>query len=86
MNTLFRVTDKRVQALPQTTQPRYTDTPNRYSPNEEHATLATKGLGDVPSVRSIAPDVWSVVSHVPQRESEPLPTDFREVLRSWEHT
>ncbi len=88
MNTLFWMIDEKLIAYPQSCHTRYADTPNIYSPGAESAAPAPQldGLEDVASVRNIAPDVWSVVSHAQQKESDPLPTDFREVLRSWEHT
>ncbi len=86
LNTLFRMMDEGVIAYPQTSQTRYTDTPNRYSPVEECASPQSGGLEDVASVPNIAPDMWSVVSYAPQQESNLRPTDFREVLYGWEHT
>lgn len=83
---LLRITPDRVILHPRSLLPRHSNTPNRYTENIGNPNIDTSTVGDIATVRKVAPDVWSVLSHAPQADVPPTPTDFREVLLEWEHT
>jgi len=83
---LFRVQNKTVLVLPRSMLTRHQNTLNRYTHQEVMTTEVDEDLGEVATVRYIAPAVWSISGHAPQAILPPAPTDFREILLEWEHT
>jgi len=60
--------------------------PNRYSPADDPDDENDMQLGNVATVRTTDPDVWSITGHSVCAPTKPQPLDFREVLLDWEHT
>ena len=83
---LLRITTDGIQQYRPSQLPRFANMPNRYSPVEDIGDESNTELGNVATVRTTNPDVWSITGHSACAPTKPQPSDLQEVLLDWEHT
>jgi len=83
---LLRVTMEGIQQYRPSQLPWFANMPNRYSPAEDPDDEDDMPLGNVATVRTTDPYIWSITGHSDCAPSKPQSSDFREVLLDWEHT